>query len=948
MAKTRAQKIETLFHLALPLKGASRERFLADACKEDYTMYLEIISLLAHHQVEDELLEGFAIPTLVNARELEEPVFKQGELVGSHYEIISHLGKGGMGEVYLARDQRLGRKVAVKILPRYLADRPAFIDRLRREALAASGLNHPNILTIYEFGEHGVLHYIVSEFVEGSSLREHIGRLSISEALDYAKQIGRALAEAHAAGIVHRDIKPENIMVRPDGFIKVLDFGLAKPDGPQSDAGKSLFERLANAGTNTVPGLLLGTVNYMSPEQARGEPVDRRTDIWSWGVVLYEMLHGKRPFEAFPGQDQQPASNDKQLSRVLTRALAKSAGDRYQSMEDALADLARAGAAGHKLSFNLKQITAKISGADTKAVLRWCMALVLLVLVGAIAFLAYRHINSAPLHVESMSPLTTSGTVTQAAISPDGNYVAYATTEDTGQALWIRPAKSSREGETKRLSDTSADFTGITFGRDGQSIYFVVRQDEVGKLYRLTLPVGVPKMILDDVDSPASFSPDGQQFAFLRTDSRTHQTALMVKGLEVGTETNLATFTAPDYFWTAPVWSPDGSSLAFGILNDSSTGRPTNLRIMSITVNDRQQHVVGPEPWYSVFRPIWVKGGRSLLLSANGDHSNVAELLEMSWPKGETSVVRFDAGILNRSNFGDLDATADQSRFVAIQYVRRSNPWIVPLAHPLSARQVPGPDGRFYGVAWTSAGDLISQTDVGGHPDLWSISSVTGELKPLTHDDSVEEDPSTSPDGRYLVYSSNRGGAFHLWRSNADGSDPVRLTADDSREEDARITSDGKSVIFTSIKSGYPALWSVSIQGGEPVQLTRRSARRASISPDGSLIVCDYVEKPLDGWTTAILQAATGKPVRIFANIPAGDSAIPVQWGRDGKGLLFVKTERGVSNIWMQPVDGGLARQMTHFMTDKIFAFAQSFDGGFLACIRGTLTSDVVMVQMAR
>jgi Tol biopolymer transport system component len=176
----------------------------------------------------------------------------------------------------------------------------------------------------------------------------------------------------------------------------------------------------------------------------------------------------------------------------------------------------------------------------------------------------------------------------------------------------------------------------------------------------------------------------------------------------------------------------------------------------------------------------------------------------------------------------------------------------------------------------------------------------------------------------------------------------VRLTADDSREEDGRITSDGKSVIFTSIKSGFPALWSVSIQGGEPVQLTRRSARKASISPDGTLIVCDYVEKPLDGWTTAILQAATGKPVRIFSNIPAGDSAIPVQWTRDGKGLLFVKTEKGVSNVWMQPVDGGLAKQMTHFMTDKIFAFAQSFDGGFLACIRGTLTSDVVMVQMAR
>jgi TolB protein len=454
-------------------------------------------------------------------------------------------------------------------------------------------------------------------------------------------------------------------------------------------------------------------------------------------------------------------------------------------------------------------------------------------------------------------------------------------------------------------------------------------------------------MVLDDVDSSVCFSPDGGKFAFWRMDSRTHQNSLIVKGMELGTETNLATLTAPDYPWTAPVWSPDGSLLAFGILSDSDAGS-TNMKIVSIALSDRQQHIVGPEPWYSVSRPIWAKGGRSLVFSANPNNANAPQMLEMSWPKGETSVVTLVPDLQLGSSLGDMDTNADQSRLVTIQYFRRSNPWIVPVAHPLDAQPVPGVDGKFYGVAWTKSGDLISQSDIGGYPDLWSIHPETGELKPLTRDTHVEEDATASPDGRYVVYASNRDGTFHLWRSNADGSDPIRLTEDDSLEEDGRITPDGQSVVYTSIKSGIPALWRVSIQRGEPTQLTSNSARRPSVSPDGTLIVCDYVEKSADGWKTAILQAATGKPVRFFSNIPSGEGALPVQWTKDGKNLLFVKTDEGVSNVWMQPVDGGIAKQLTHFGRDRIFAFAQSFDGRFLACIRGVATSDVVILQAAK
>src|SRR6266567_3914119 len=340
-------RVEALFHQALPLSSNDRAGFLDQACHGDDSLYREVASLLVNHEPEDQVLEKMKLPHLVQTLDAGRPTFNEGTRVGP-YAIIRLLGTGGMGEVYLARDERLGRKVALKILPRDLAGSPALEERLHREAQTASALNHPNILTIYDFGRQGDVHYMVSEAVEGTQLREQIGQLSLAEAINYAGQIGHALEAAHAVGIIHRDIKPENIMVRSDGYIKVLDFGLAKLIGLQNESGKSLFERLSGNGVNTAPGLLMGTVNYMSPEQIRGQSVDLRADIWSWGIVLYEMLSGKRPFESeTPGdtlasilsKTPGPPSNKKELNRLVERALAKDPGERFLTMPEALHEL---------------------------------------------------------------------------------------------------------------------------------------------------------------------------------------------------------------------------------------------------------------------------------------------------------------------------------------------------------------------------------------------------------------------------------------------------------------------------------------------------------------------------------------------------------------------------------------------------------------------------------
>jgi predicted Ser/Thr protein kinase len=351
----RWQKVTELFDAALARDAEERPAFLARQCGDDEALRDEVASLLDSHARDSSFMEQPAVEA--NAVELladVDEVIEAGSGIG-RYEIVSRLASGGMGEVYLARDQSLGRKVALKLLPRYLnTDK----DRLRRfelEARAASALSHPNVCTVIEVGkaENG-RHFIAMEYVEGMTLRRLLDarKLSLFESLDIAVQIASALATAHESGIVHRDIKPENIVVRPDGYVKVLDFGLAK----LSERAETDADAHAPKLNQTGPGVIMGTARYMSPEQARGLDVDMRTDIWSLGVVLYEMLTGEAPFDgetttdvilAVVAQEPPPLAlraprSPPRLQRIVNKALAKDKADRYQETKFLLTDLRRA------------------------------------------------------------------------------------------------------------------------------------------------------------------------------------------------------------------------------------------------------------------------------------------------------------------------------------------------------------------------------------------------------------------------------------------------------------------------------------------------------------------------------------------------------------------------------------------------------------------------------
>ena len=351
MEPGRWGRITDIYHATIARPPEERASFLGEECHGDESLRKQVEAMVKSHERSGDFIES---PAFAIAPELliDEPTVDLiGQSIG-HYRIESLLGVGGMGEVYLARDERLGRKVALKLLPEHLTADETQLSRFKTEARTASALNHPNILTVHEIGAEGNRQFIATEFIEGITLRALLarGRMNLHDALEIAVQVASALAAAHETGVVHRDIKPENIMLRPDGYAKVLDFGIAKltEQQPGSDS-----HEIGTTTLQTQPGLVLGTAHYMSPEQTRGQTVDARSDIWSLGVVLYEMVGGIPPF---PGEtpsdciasilttEPPPLSGvlpdvPLKLQSIVQKALRKNSDERYQTIKEMLADL---------------------------------------------------------------------------------------------------------------------------------------------------------------------------------------------------------------------------------------------------------------------------------------------------------------------------------------------------------------------------------------------------------------------------------------------------------------------------------------------------------------------------------------------------------------------------------------------------------------------------------
>jgi eukaryotic-like serine/threonine-protein kinase len=934
--------VEEFFHGALQLSVEERRRYLEHVLGNQPDILIEVESLLAHHSAKDDLVPNLRIEEARSAVLRDGPRFFPGQVIDD-YEIVSLLGSGGSGEVYLATDRRLTRSVAIKVLTRLHSSDPRLLHGLKAEAEAASRLNHPNILTVHTFGQKGDMPYIVSEFVEGTNLRELIGKLSVTQALSYAFQIGSALRAAHRTGIIHRDIKPENLIVRNDGYVKVIDFGLARAVAPAK-----ILDHLATtaAHVRTATGFVAGTASYMSPEQLRGEKLDARTDLWSWGVVLYEMVSGRRPFqgnnlgEVMSGiLNREPADpcNSNKLNHIVARALEKRVDRRYQDMDEALNDLSALREIG---SAGLNRIAPSEFGTDVRGRshsvrLTWLTISLFLLLAGVAT---WRWYPAKSYHVASISQITNRGDVTSVALSRNGDHIAYAAEFGGEGSLHVIELGTNIDAE--RVPHYFGQNNGITFSPDDRFIYYVLNKDGNGTLYRVPFVGGEPREILNDIDSPITFSPDGHEFAFERFDPTNKVGMILISDFQNTSVTAKVAF--PLYLSRTLDWAPNGKSILFGVYDDSISG-PQRIKFGALFPRESRIEYGKPSGWGWTGTHVALSSD-SLLLPAKLANTDSDHLYQLRWRTGEFEQVTY-GGVA----YDGLSGSVNRGALATIQLTLGSSLWL--LNKGKSTRLTPAPSGRYTGVAWMSNRELLVGAEINSNKNLWRVDKETQRAEPLTEGRGSDSDPAASSGGDVIVFSSSRdGGSYHIWRAFKDGRSPQRLTSGNNIEIDPALSPDARWVVFSSDRDGIMKLWRVPVDGGDPVKVSDHPARHPDISPDGRWIVCEYSDRPGTTWSVGILDAKNGSIKSTFSDLPKAapdttDQQRQIRWSPSGESLIYVFTQDGVSNLWEKPLHGGRARPLTLFSEGKILDFAPSFDGNSIAYVKDTGGGDVALIQ---
>lgn len=934
MTSDRWHQVEELFHSALEREPVERAAYLAVACGDDEALRREVETLIASDERLGSFIDSPAFK--IEAEQLladDQAESLAGQKVGP-YEIIASLGAGGMGGVYLAHDARLDRKVALKLLPIYLGRNKDQLSRFQQEARATSAFSHQNVCVIYEVGEsEEKRHYIAMEYVEGVTLRRHLAgtRMKLDEVLDVAMQIAAALTAAHAVGIVHRDIKPENIMLRRDGCVKVLDFGLAKLMERRQGADSEMATR---ALVKTEVGMVMGTASYMSPEQARGLAVDARTDIWSLGVVLYEMVAGRVPFGGSTTSDvivsileREPpplarfsSEIPSELQRILTKALRKEEEERYQVVKDLLLDL-RSLSHDFELKTKLEQsVELGLSNRGAVATSRGEMpvhtpkeaairniqylagkvklhrngavAAVLGTVIAVVGVAFGLYTFTRPIKPKSPAPLlrvipftSFPGREGHPAFSPDGNQIAFVWNGEKGDNTDIYVKLIGAGAPLRLTTNPSADLYPA-WSPDGRYIGFVRQSDSESAIY-LVPALGGSERKLQSLyrkfgweAASLNWSPDGKSLAFADKDSAQGRNVIFLLTTESGERRRLT--SPPAEYWGdwSPSLSPDGKMLAF--IRSSGTGI-SDLYTTPVAGGEPRRLTFTDAPADRIGSPAWTDDGREIVFASwrNGSFS----LWRVPASSGGTPE-RLAEGGLNASN---LAISRQGNRLAYTQSAYETNIWRIDLPGSTSRSRSPtmlisstrqdaaphySPDGK----------RIVFESTRSGDSEIWICDSEGSNLVQLTNLGTESGTPRWSPDGLHVAFDSLAAGQWNICVVGVEGGPVRRLTSEPSDDVRPSWSRDGRWVYFSSTRSGDYQVWKVPVEGGEAVRVTKHgSGREAFESLDGRFVYYHKASSRIGSiWRVAV---EGGEEKQILDQVPEG------YWSVAEQGIYLLNTK---------------------------------------------------------